>query len=196
MPISLLTKLLLYIFVVGFTPGPANVYAMTCALKHGRRHSIGMWFGLLVGFAISVTWVAIVSYLLGTTIDEYVDYLKYPGAAYILWLAWTILRSHSDTNKKTRDCTFVNGMIMQLTNAKMILFAFTTFASFVLAHHNHNVGDMVLVWALLFIAGPGANFTWLELGVWLRPFFSNHHRSVNIVMGTALIACAILILLG
>ena len=198
MPLSLLTKLMIYIVVVGFTPGPANVYAMTCALRHNRRHAMGMWWGLLLGFCIAVTAVALASHWLGTAIGHYVTYLKYPGAAYILWLAWLIFRSSGDSsvsdNIRHRECSFVSGMVMQLTNAKMILFDFTAFGTFVLPYSNRLV-DLFVVAALLLIAGPGANLVWLVLGLWLKPFFEHHKRTVIIVMAGALVACAIAILL-
>lgn len=197
MSLALLSKLLLYIVLVGFTPGPANIYALSCALKYGRRHSMGMWLGLVAGFTITVTTVAVISYLLGNAMGHYVTYLKYPGAAYIAWLAWGMMKNNSD-NVAHDDCkcTFLNGMIMQLTNAKMILFAFTTFGTFVLPDPNHTPLEFILVALLLYIAGPVANFVWLALGLWLRPYFSGYHRTRSIIMGLALMGCAVFLLLG
>jgi len=197
MSLALLSKLLLYIVLVGFTPGPANIYALSCALKYGRKHSMSMWLGLVAGFTIAVTSVAVVSYILGTAMGHYVTYLKYPGAAYIAWLAWGMVKNTGEnTTQDDCKCTFVNGMIMQLTNAKMILFAFTTFGTFVLPDPNHTPLEFVIVSLLLYIAGPGANLVWLMLGLWLRPYFTGYHRTRSIVMGAALLACAVLILLG
>lgn len=197
MSLALLSKLLLYIVLVGFTPGPANIYALSCALKYGRRHSLGMWLGLVAGFTVSVTTVAVVSYLLGTAMGHYVTYLKYPGAAYIAWLAWGMMNNTGDDfEQESRKCTFLDGMIMQLTNAKMILFAFTTFGTFVLPDPNHTLLEFVAVALLLYIAGPVANLVWLLLGLWLRPYFTGYHRTRSIIMGIALLACAVFILMS
>lgn len=187
--------MLLYIVLVGWTPGPANIYALSCALQHGRRNSMGMWLGLAAGFTITVSTVAVISYVLGTAMGHYATYLKYPGAAYIAWLAWGMLKeSTSEISKVDCKCTFFNGMIMQLTNAKMILFAFTTFGTFILPNPAHNVSDFVVTSLLLYIAGPIANLVWLMLGLWLRPYFTGYHRTRSIVMALALMGCAILLL--
>ena len=45
-----LPTLLLQILLVGFTPGPANIYALTMSLRHGRTVSLVMWLGMLTGF--------------------------------------------------------------------------------------------------------------------------------------------------
>lgn len=191
---ALLAKLLLSIFLVGFTPGPANIYALSCGLQYGRRHAMGMWTGLLCGFSIVVTAAALISHLAGTAMGEYVQYIRYPGAAYIAWLAWGMLRNDSKDNDSCK-CSFTDGLMVQLTNAKMIVFTLTTFGTFVLPLPGHTFFDYALVWALLFIAGPGANLVWLLLGLKLRPYFTEYHRTPSVIMAIALLACAIFILL-
>ncbi len=195
MSLTLLGEMLLYIVLVGFTPGPANIYALSCAIKHGRRRSMGMWLGLVVGFTITVTTAALVCYFLGPQLGHYVTYIKYPGAAYIAWLAWGMMKdTGEEIEHEKRQCTFVNGLIMQLTNAKMILFAYTTFGTFVLPLPNHTVADFAIVWAMLYIAGPVANLVWLLTGSWLRRYFNGYHRNRSIIMGLALMACAVMLL--
>ena len=40
MPISLLPTLLMAILVVGYTPGPANIYALSMSIRHGKRRAL------------------------------------------------------------------------------------------------------------------------------------------------------------
>ena len=63
MPLSQLPTLLLYILIVGYTPGPANIYSLTCAMKYGRKQALVMWRGLLTGFTIAVIGMAVLSHL-------------------------------------------------------------------------------------------------------------------------------------
>ena len=37
MPIELLPSLLLSLIAVGYTPGPANIYSLSCVLTYGRK---------------------------------------------------------------------------------------------------------------------------------------------------------------
>lgn len=192
MPYSLLPSLLLQILIVGYTPGPANIYSLAMSLRYGRRTALIMWLGLLVGFSMSVSVVSILTHYLGMALGEYVVYLKYLGAAYILFLAYRIWNSSGMQEGRTGDCTFVSGMMVQLTNAKMMLFDLTAFSTFVLPYSNRLV-DLFEVAAWLLIAGPGANLVWLLLGSFLRKFFIQYKRQVDIISVVALVLCALYI---
>lgn len=87
MPYTLLPSLLLQILIVGYTPGPANIYSLAMSLRYGRKRSLIMWLGLLTGFLVAVTVMAVLTHLVGVAFGEYVGLLKYIGAAYILYLA-------------------------------------------------------------------------------------------------------------
>ncbi|MBQ9498582.1 MAG: LysE family transporter [Bacteroidaceae bacterium] len=195
MPLSQLPTLLLYILIVGYTPGPANIYSLTCAMKYGRKQALVMWRGLLTGFTIAVIGMAVLSHLLGEALGDYVAYLKYLGAAYILWLAFQIYRESGAKVKSARLCTYWSGLVMQLTNAKMLLFDLTVFSLFVLPYSDRLI-DMFPVAALLLLAGPGANLLWLLAGDYLRHIFGKYQKQVDIVMALLLVLCAVVILLN
>lgn len=195
MPLSQLPTLLLYILIVGYTPGPANIYSLTCAMKYGRKQALVMWRGLLTGFTIAVIGMAVLSHLLGEALGDYVAYLKYLGAAYILWLAFQIYRESGAKVKSARLCTYWSGLVMQLTNAKMLLFDLTVFSLFVLPYSDRLI-DMFPVAALLLLAGPGANLLWLLAGDYLRHIFGKYQKQVDVVMALLLVLCAVAILLN
>ena len=65
MPITLLPSLLLAIILVGFMPGPANLFSLHCSMKNGTKKAMTMWFGLLTGFTIAATLGAVVTHLVG-----------------------------------------------------------------------------------------------------------------------------------
>lgn len=192
MPLSLLPSLLFAILAVGYSPGPANLYSLACCLKFGRRKALKMWRGLLTGFSIAVVVMAVLTHLLGEVMGSYVGYLKYLGAAYILWLAWKMWRFSGQNNTEAQKCTFTSGLIMQLTNAKMLLFDLTAFSVYVLPYSDQ-LSDLFVVAALLLLAGPGANLAWLYAGAYLRRFFARYQKQVDIVMSVLLLLCALYI---
>ena len=194
MPYSLLPTLLLQILVVGYTPGPANIYSLAMSLRHGRKQSMVMWLGLLAGFSIAVTLMAVLTHFIGMAFGQYVGYLKYVGAAYIVYLAYRILRSSKQGKEKQGDCTFLSGMLVQMTNAKMLLFDLTAFSTFVLPYSNRLV-DLLEVGAWLLIAGPGGNLVWLLAGSYLRRFFTKYGRQVDVFSAIALVLCALYIVI-
>lgn len=194
MPLTLLPSLLLAIFAVGYSPGPANLYSLACCLKFGRRKALKMWRGLLTGFSIAVIIMAVLTHLLGEVMGDYVIYLKYLGAAYILWLAWKMWRFSGQNNAEAQECSFSSGLIVQLTNAKMLLFDLTAFSVYVMPYSN-KLSDLLVVAALLLLAGPGANLAWLYAGAYLRRFFAKHQKKVDVVMSVLLALCAIYIII-
>ena len=84
-------------------------------------------------------------------------------------------------------------MVVQLTNAKMLLFDLTVFSTFVLPYTD-DLKSLLEVSAWLLIAGPGGNLLWLLAGAYLRRFFEHHQRQVDTVSALALILCALYIL--
>jgi cysteine/O-acetylserine efflux protein len=162
-------------------------------MKYGRKRALVMWRGLFLGFAIAVLLMAVAAHFLGEALGDYVYYLRYLGAAYVIWLAWQIFSESGIELKNTRVCTFWSGLVMQLTNAKMLLLDLTVFSLFVLPYSNKLI-DMLPVAALLLLAGPGANLIWLLAGDILRPFFDKYQKQVDIVMSVLLLLCAAAIL--
>lgn len=194
MPLYLLPTLLLYILAVGYSPGPANLYSLACCLRYGRKRALGMWWGLLTGFLIAVTLMALMTWMLGTAFGSMVVWLKYLGAAYMLYLAFRLYQSASATASDSSSCSFLSGMIVQLTNAKMLLFDLAAFSTFVLPYSNRLL-DLLLVGWLLVLAGPMANLLWIFLGEVLSRLLSHHRRLINATMSLLLVLCAVLILL-
>ena len=200
MPLELLPSLLFAILVVGYTPGPANLYSLACCLKFGRRKALKMWRGLFTGFVIDITVMVVLTHILGEIMGQYIVYLKYVGAAYILWLAWKMLRNIGKQKAEADTCTFTSGLLMQLTNAKMLLFELTVFSVYVIPYtedlpESQQLLKLFMVAALLLLAGPGANMAWLYAGAYLRRFFSKYEKQVEIIMAILLVLCAVYLML-
>ena len=195
MDYKLLPSLLLSIVLIGFTPGPANLFSLHCSMKNGTRKAMTMWFGLLTGFTIAALIGAMITHLVGAMMDRYVVWLKYIGCAYILYLAWQIYHSTGEAKGSDHTCTFLSGMIVQLTNAKIILFDLMAYTTFVLPYSNR-LSDLLVVTALLEIAGPGANLVYLFAGAKLHDFYNRYPKRTNTVMATLLATCAVYILIS
>ncbi|MGM9774035.1 MAG: LysE family translocator [Candidatus Egerieousia sp.] len=193
MPASLFPTLLISLFLVGYTPGPANIYAMHCSLKYGLKRGMRAWFGEFVGFSLMALLSAVVCHIVGEAIGGYVGWIKYIGSAYLIYLAWKIYKSKGAIDNNDKTSNFLSGFLVQVTNAKMIVFDFVTYGTFVLPYSNKLV-DLFEVAVLLLIAGPGANLAWLLLGSTLSKFYNKHVRTLDTIMAAALFLCAVYIL--
>jgi len=194
MPNTLLPTLLLQILLIGYTPGPANIYSFTMSLRNQRRELLIMWLGLLTGFSFALLSIVYITHYIGIAFSEYVVYLKYLGGAYIAYLSYSIFTSENGISSTEKNCTFVSGMIVQMTNAKMMLFETTVFGTYVLPHSNKII-DLIEVGAWLLIAGPLANLVWLLAGSYMRQFFVTYGRKVDVFSAVALLLCAVYIII-
>lgn len=191
MPITLLHSFLLYCYLGAITPGPANLCSLSAALRYGKGPALRQWRGLFVGFSIVSLVSVLLTYLLGTVIDQYVGVLSWIGAAYILFLAWHMLRSSGVSAESDPAApSFLNGLLVQLTNVKIMVFCLVALSSYVLPYTN-SFWSLLAMGLFLPFTGPVANLVWLFAGASLQKFFVNHRRVVDIVMAAALALCAV-----
>lgn len=191
MPASMLPSFLLYCYIGAITPGPANLTSLAAALRYGRKPALRQWRGIFFGFFLVSMASVLVTWLLGTMLNEYVGYLAWVGAAYILWMAWHMLRSSGVEAEGNPDQpTFRRGLLVQLTNVKIMVFCLTALASYVLPYTD-SFWWLLGVGLFLPFTGPVANLVWLFAGASLQKLFSRHRRAVDIVLALSLVACAV-----
>ena len=191
MPLSLLHSFLIYCYLGAITPGPANLCSLSAALRYGKGPALRQWRGLFVGFAIVSLASVLVTYLLGTVMDRYVGILSWFGAAYIIWMDFHMLKSSGVSAEDDPAApTFLRGLLVQLTNVKIMVFCLVALSSYVLPYTN-SFWSLLAVGLFLPFTGPVANLVWLFAGASLQKLFANHRRAVDIVMAAALAVCAV-----
>ena len=191
MPVSMLPSFLLYCYIGAITPGPANLTSLAAALRYGRKPALRQWRGIFFGFFVVSMVSVLVTWLLGTMLNAYVGYLAWVGAAYILWMAWHMLRSSGVEAEDNPDQpTFRRGLFVQLTNVKIMVFCLTALASYVLPYTD-SFWWVLGVGLFLPFTGPMANLIWLFAGASLQKLFSRHRKAVDIGLALSLVACAV-----
>ena len=191
MPLSLVPSFLFYCFITGITPGPANLCSLAAALKYGRECALRQWRGLLTGFFLDAMGAVFVTFFLGEILHRYVKVLSYVGAAYIPWLAFQMLMNDDDSHGECREsCTFTTGLLIQLTNVKVIVFCVTALSAYVLPH-TRSFKALLAVGLFLPFTGPVCNLAWIFAGIALRRIFADHRLAVNIAMAGLLALCAV-----
>lgn len=206
MPLSIIPGFIFYLFVTAVTPGPANLTSLSTAMKYGRKIALRQWRGIFAGFATVSLCSGVLTYLVGTVLIDYVNYFSIVGAVYIVWLAYHIWKDDGspepdetgiEKEEKTRairEGTFLYGLMVQLTNVKVMIMCVTALAAFVLPYSS-DFGTIMLVAALLPLSGPMCNLLWLFAGVWLQGLFNRHRKLINGIMAASLIACAVSMLI-
>lgn len=190
MPVSLIPSFLLYCFVGGITPGPANLCSLSAALRYGRGPALRQWRGLFCGFFLDAMGAVALTWLLGTALSQYVGMLSWVGAAYLLWMAWHMLRSSgAGIDNDPAAPSVRGGLLLQLTNVKVIVFCVAALSGYVLPYAQ-SLWALLAVGLFLPFTGPLCNLVWLFAGAALQRVFASHRRAVDIVMAVSLVLCA------
>lgn len=136
-------------------PGPAVLYVVTRSIEMGRAGGIASVAGITTGTFVHITLAtAGVSSLILASSAAF-DAVKYAGAAYLLFLGARRLlgRGLEDAEEepapRTRRRAYTQGVVVNLTNPKTIVFIFAFIPQFVDPHARH-VWLQVLVFGVSF----------------------------------------------
>ena len=128
--------LALFALVASITPGPNNLLLMRSGAQFGVRRSLWHLFGVQCGFValLLLAHLGIGSVLLA--IPTAFALLRWACFAYLLWLAWMILRDarrHPDSSQSVssaRPMSYFEGLTFQLINPKAWMMAVTVAGAF------------------------------------------------------------------
>lgn len=191
MPASLLPSFLLYCYVGAITPGPANLCSLSTALRYGKGPALRQWRGLFTGFFLVSMAAVLATWLMGTLLNQYVGALSWVGAAYLLWMAWHTLRPSSGPEGQVSSAPgFLSGLLVNLTNVKVMIFCLMALASYVLPY-TRSLRALLAVGLFMPFTGPLANLVWLFAGAALQKLFVNHRKAVDRACAAALALCAV-----
>ena len=192
MTISLL-PVISYILISTFTPGPSNISSASFAVLYGYKNTLKFQAGLALG----VFLLMLLSGLLSTTLLKFFPafepILRYIGAAYILYLAFGILKaSYAFTEKNTEPLGFLHGFILQISNPKLLVYAFTLFSAF-LASTTTNIAFLILIVLLLAAISFCATSVWALFGTAIKAYLQHPgwKMVVNILLSLSLVYTAI-----
>jgi threonine/homoserine/homoserine lactone efflux protein len=139
-------------------PGPAVLYVVTRSIEMGRAGGIASVAGITTGTVVHVSLAAagVSSLILASTAAF--DAVKYVGAAYLVFLGLRRLLTRGveeeiarETPPRTRQRAYRDGVVVNLTNPKTIVFIFAFVPQFVDTGAGH-VWLQVLVLGLSFAA--------------------------------------------
>jgi len=185
--------LLSYVLIMTFTPGPSNLSSASVAVLHGYKNTLNYQAGLATGvFLVMFLSGGIAAALLGVfPILESV--VRYIGAAYILYLAFGILKaSYAFDAQDSRPLGFVHGLTLQILNPKMTVYALTLFSAF-LAPITGSLPLIALAAALLAGISFGATSLWAIFGTAIKTYLHDLRLRtiVNILLSLSLVYTAI-----
>ena len=194
MSVEIVFSFLLYAFISGITPGPANLCSLSVAMGSGKSVAIKQWYGLFTGYTIVSLASVFIIYFISSAFENFIENFSFVGAAYITYLAISLLiqafKPLEEIRNNRATGSFRTGLFVQLTNVKIMVFCLTAITTYMLPYHQ-DFPHLLLLGLLLPLTGPICNLAWLFAGVLLQGLFKKHHRIFYTFMGISLLYCAI-----
>ncbi|MCL2543764.1 MAG: leucine efflux protein LeuE [Nocardioidaceae bacterium] len=200
-----LSTYLLGLVLIILLPGPNSLYVLSVAARRGPRKAYaaaaGVWTGDAILMALSAAGVA--SLLKANAVAF--DVVKFVGAGYLGWLAFTMLRAAWKTWRTRRDTVLAaaagvsveelerpyrRALGISLLNPKAILFFIAFFVQFVDPSYPRPVLSFLFLGTLLEIASAAYLSTLIFSGVRLAEVF--RRRRALSAAGTSTVATVFL----
>ncbi len=121
---------------LNLTPGNDMMYVLGQSLKGGSRRGISASLGIAGGSLIHLGFVALGVAVILAQHPFLFDLIRYAGACYLLWIAYTTLTSPMsaltrDEKQRSTFAAFRDGVLVNLFNPKIIVFMFAFLPPFI-----------------------------------------------------------------
>ena len=177
--------------LLALTPGPNLLYLVSRTLCQGRRAGLVSLGGTSLGLVFHVTAAALGLSAIFLTVPVLYDVLRYLGAAYLLWLAWGVVKpggrgvfAPNELPPDPAPRLFRIGLLTSILNPKVALFYLALFPQFIDATRGGVLGQSIVLGVmqvaialpcdLAFVLAAGAitstlarHASWIVLQRWL-----------------------------
>jgi threonine/homoserine/homoserine lactone efflux protein len=127
MPLDLYVAYVFACILIAIIPGPTVTVIIANSLKYGARAGLLNVAGTQLGLALMMLTLIVGLASVIAAMGWIFDWLRYAGAAYLVWLGWKLLRSPdvlADTSAAPtpRGGFFLQGFLVMMANPKALLF--------------------------------------------------------------------------
>lgn len=185
--------MILYLAATAFTPGPNNLMCMYLGANYGLKGSRKFIVASMGSVFVKALLCGLLNVALAAVIPSVVPVLKWAGAAYMLYLAWTMLKSGTkkgEAAEKQGESTYSAGILLQILNMKSWVSALSLFSVYVVPY-------TTALWAI--VTGAGimlallivASLSWCLFGRAIKNVYNQYKLPLSIVMALSLVYCAV-----
>ncbi len=126
MSVELYIAYLAACFVITIIPGPTVTLIVANSLAHGTRAGLLNVVGTQIGLGLMMLVLIIGLSSIIATMGVWFDWLRFAGAAYLVWLGWKLLRSSGSLEgaggaAPPRGGFVMQGFLVLLGNPKALL---------------------------------------------------------------------------
>lgn len=189
--------MLVYVLVALITPGPNNIMAMYLGASYGFKGAARFMTGSAAGFAIKMLLCGGLNIVLAEIIPAAVPYVKWIGAAYMLYLALHMLLEGFRARQEEQEdravdggsSTYRSGILLQCLNVKSWVFALSLFSIYVVPYDT-SFATMAAIGAVSTVVMIVCTVLWAAFGSAIRRVYRQHIRVFSVIMAASLVWCA------
>jgi threonine/homoserine/homoserine lactone efflux protein len=158
-------------------PGPVVTLVIANGLRHGTRAAITNIAGAQTGLAILIGIVAVGLTSLMATMGYWFDWVRFAGAAYLVWLGVKLIRAPVEgltadaPPPPPRGGFFLQGFFVALSNPKLLVFFGAFIPQFMDMNKDH-FSQVALLGVTFMITGAITDSIYAVLAGRARLFFS------------------------
>jgi threonine/homoserine/homoserine lactone efflux protein len=140
-------------------PGPMVTLVIANGLRHGTRAALVNVAGAQLGLAIVIGIVAVGLTSLMATMGYWFDWVRFAGAAYLVWLGIKLIRfpvegiGAEEPPPPPRGGFFLQGLLVLLSNPKVLVFFGAFIPQFMDMNRDHLSQVVILGGTFMAIAG-------------------------------------------
>jgi threonine/homoserine/homoserine lactone efflux protein len=187
--------------VMVLTPGPNMVYCVSRSICQGRAAGMVSLCGVAVGFLVHMAAAAFGLTALFLAVPMAYDIVKFAGAAYLLWLAWSAVKPGGSSPFQTRELPpdspatlFRMGFLTNVLNPKVAVFYMSLFPQFIHPEHGSVLLQSVLLGVVQIAISFSVNSMIVFSAARIAGFFARNQgwlRAQRYLMGSMLGALAV-----
>ncbi|HEX2197945.1 MAG TPA: LysE family translocator [Burkholderiales bacterium] len=133
--------------LIAVIPGPTVTVILANSLKHGTRAGLLNVAGTQLGLALMMGTLVLGLSSVIAAMGGLFEWLRYAGAAYLVWLGWKLLRSSGEMDSAAampRGGFVLQGFLVLMANPKVLLFFGAFIPQFVIPEGDY-VAQIVLL---------------------------------------------------
>ncbi len=190
-------NLTLYLASSAFTPGPNNLMCMYLGAHYGLKGSRRFMVGSMSSVFVKALLCGLLNVALARYIPALIPVMKWVGAAYMLYLAWTMLqngRKQGGIGEKQGESTYTAGILLQMLNMKSWIAALTLFSTYIVPYSTafgHILAGASIMLGLLICA----SLLWCLFGRAIKSVYEKYRLPISALMAASLAYCAVAALL-
>ncbi|PSW22091.1 LysE family translocator [Photobacterium sanctipauli] len=195
MSAELMVAFILFSISISITPGAGNIALLGISSRYGFSATVPFVFGNAFGVIVVLAGSSVGLVTLLTVYPDLYFAMKLVGAAYLLYLAWSIATLEVGSDVSVSRSGFSAGVLIQILNPKSWVASLTVFSQFVSTSGNYLVQVMTII-TIMIVTGVMSMFVWAYFGTMLKRLLQSPRQMVlvNRCLGGSLALVALFML--